>query len=237
MGQNVLTLTPSSGTAVSVDVGRLATHIATDCSFIHYYDAAETERDDRIHPQDWALPALLQAPWRAADPYARILQVPDGGEISHWKSIEAYLAKVGTGWSLEDPNAEVYAPAVLALMQRTMTTPWVKAAVATKLLHKKRPNLIPVIDRELWAFYKPSDLTSVYPSATQVCEVIFGSFFSDLRRPQNHLSLTELQHRLVAHGGLPAIGRVRLLEMAVWLVRSRSGSAIGVLRPNQMIST
>ncbi len=190
---------------------------------MRFYDAAETSQDDHIHPQDWALPALLQAPWQAADPYDRVIATPPGESSTNWQAIDALLAEVKPTWSLEDEQAaELYQPTVLALMKRAMSTPWVKAAVATKLLHKKRPGLIPVVDREVWGFYRPSGLTNMYPSATQVCDVVFGSFHDDLVDKGNQSALRRLTALLKeADDGLPVLTRVRLLEMTVWLVRRR----------------
>lgn len=223
---SVITLTATDGSSTAVEVDVLASHIETRCSFVRFYDAAETQQDGHIHPQDWALPALLQAPWQSAEPYDRVLETPADTDRSNWRAIDELLSKVEPTWSLEDERAdEMYRPAVLALLKRAMSTPWVKAAVATKLLHKKRPNLIPVVDREVWGYYRPTDSQNTYPSASQVCDVMFGNFLGDLR--SNSVALGELQDALGRCDGLPPLTKVRLLEMTVWLVRRRRAAVLG----------
>ena len=231
-----IVVTSGSGSEVVVDSAALSA-VILNSEFVYFYDAAEVAEDDLIHPQDWAVPALLQAPFRRFEPF-RLLRGPsdrDPDGLTVWQTIERQLAEVKPAWRLDDVRANArFRTQVERLLDVTMATNFVGSAIATKLLHKKRPNLIPIVDQELWAFYKPGgglrsadDGRSAYHalSPREVTDLAFGQVRRDLLRQGNRFALEKVGET-VASRGAPVLTTLRILELTIWLVRQPGGMGL-----------
>jgi hypothetical protein len=104
-----------------------------------YYTHASQTNPDELCPEDAAIPLLLNAAWHLG-PAKTIV-----------RSLMQLQATVCIGMlpnvPFQDTTAEIR-DKLASLIHLVSSYPGIKAAVATKILHKKRPNLIPVLDNQ-----------------------------------------------------------------------------------------
>jgi len=88
---------------------------------------------------------------------------------------------------------------VAELLATVCTWPHIRASTATKILHKKRPALIPVLDNlAIFGAYMKRDWPEVGPSADSIGDKAnilqaLNSIFADVVRPENTDTWQELQ--------------------------------------------
>lgn len=107
------------------------------------------------------------------------------------------------------------------LMDACCATPGVKWAVATKVLHKKRPGLIPIYDRHMWTFYQ-----SRVPRQRGWSEWDGRWWVGTLQVFREHLLanrgvIWELCQMLEESGW--TISPVRTLEVLIWMAYEPTG--------------
>lgn len=179
--------------------------------FLRFYDAAHPGDPNRIEPQDWGIPALLGAPVPN-----KVLQAVTPEYLS---ACDAALVSVSPQWSLmDDVAATEYRLVVKTLLEELTAPTGIAKAIATKIVHKKRPNLIPVVDSVIARVYKlrsPTDL-------------IFGPFRDDLIA--NHGALQPIKESAASVSGRD-ISVVRALELSIWLTSVEAGSYRAAMRP------
>lgn len=180
--------------------------------FVRFYDAAEPGSRDAVDAKDWGLPALLNA----AVPSSALQLVTD----EYLVDTADALRRVSPDWLLVDDDADGERRESVRRLLKAITTPkGIGRAIATKMLHKKRPNLIPIVDSVIAGTYgirRPADL-------------IFGPFKDDLARNLPVLKVIADEASEVARR---RVSEVRALELSIWLTFSPSqglqgGSALG----------
>ncbi len=117
---------------------------------------------------------------------------------------------------LEDTTAEERQR--VAELIGTMTSwPWVGASLATKTLHKKRPNLIPVLDNQaiFGAYMNPAwpeqrSLAETIKATARINEALEWIYY-DLTRPENSESWAALAQQE------PERTRIEIFDCAWWI--------------------
>lgn len=177
------------------------------------YDIDHTPSE--LTPTDLLAPALLSYPIRGdhlqrilqhesdPNPYARFRQT-----LEHVVAITDVDDSFGEipATALDQPDRKSWA-AVLASFEATRTCPGLTAVAASKILHRKRPNLVPVIDSRVRTFYKARSTASL---------------------------LTAIHHDLVTHADLldtwrgphmlpnaQPMTRLRALDIVIWMRKEK----------------
>jgi hypothetical protein len=176
------------------------------------YDGVKVAQDNELRVVEIALSAMLNSR----------ISGNTGGEI--WRkertNVEEALAEIRAGVDLleipEDapiPDEPAIGRAVTAICR----VPWSKLSVATKILHKKRPGLIPILDSVVEGHYWP-----------RWCPTERGRSWGDYA-----IALTRLIHRDIVsvagelqefrcalrERGTPLSG-CRILDVLMWAVLS-----------------
>lgn len=209
-----LTLRGNSEHQIKVSVAEIADKIA-GLHFVHFYDAAEVEQDSRMTPQDWTVSILLAG-------------IPNWKNVrdslwhegkSRWRAVDVKLEQVDPQWRLIDERASEYKDKFEELLAAMLAVNGIQSPIATKILHKKRPNLIPVVDRIVAGFYLGRRLPLQKDSrqVETVSDVIFNHFRSDLLLKSNRIAIADIQSHLSENNDIPFLSDVRILELTIWL--------------------
>lgn len=174
-----------------------------------YYDRIPSPDPDHIAPLD----VLAAVAVNAFSAHAAAIR------RSHRGLVDACDPLLST--TPEDADLLTFDPSlktVETLLHASMQVPGVLIPVATKVLHRKRPNLIPILDNVVLAHYLDT-LPQKLPTASQdkrrgaaVAVHVLSRFRDDLREAQP--AIQAVRHDLAAHGF--ALTRVRILELLVW---------------------
>ena len=141
-----------------------------------------------------------------------------------WKAkprVDRLLARIPANISLTDPNVpwrEI--EELIDAFGRQGATKYVLWAVSTKVLHKKRPHLIPVLDDAICAFLF-QELSGLSWSNSSG-----AAFIQYLAAFRNHLNrdyavILDLQFRMEERGWPVSV--VRILELLIWIANSKGG--------------
>lgn len=186
------------------------------------YDGVSVPQDNYLHVTDIALSTMMNS--RIAGHTGALLY--RGRE-----PVESGLGKVPAGLDLLDviqgddvPGAEGISQAIAAMIQ----IPRVKLSVATKILHKKRPGLIPILDNVVESHYFPRWCQPVPGRgwgeyAVALIRVIHQDMLSVA------VELRELESEL-EEAGTP-LTPCRILNILIWIARVGSGYDEWIVQP------
>lgn len=202
------------GQQESIDPASAAHLILTNAQYIHWYDALPSGEPDELSPLDLAYPAFLDAV-----PNFKALLAVKG-----WENLRTALAAASdvlrrvpadldlVDWPATDDNR-----ALLVDLFRATTggenhrLSGFGPARCTKMLHKKRPALIPIIDSwQLQAWH----MSALSWSTTDMAEVVFSirgmiaPQLNELRKLSNELRRIE--------PSLPRLSALRLYDILFW---------------------
>ena len=171
---------------------------------LRYLDYQPLTPPDRMVPEDLAVTILINS--RVAGTAFKAVQ--DHGHEVALKSLPVC--------ALEDTE-EAQRQAVCDVICTVVAWPGFAASVATKVLHKKRPALIPILDNEaiFGAYMSPAwpeqraSMESIY-SPSRIREALDWIRF-DLTRPENEDVWPALSR---SH---PSRTRIELFDMAWWM--------------------
>ena len=175
-----------------------------------YYDGLPTSDPNRVEPLD-VLAAVSVNGFYGAHA-ALVRDVHRGLDTA----CHPLLAAIPAAADLADygPGLEV----VRALLDAAVRVPRVLVPVATKVLHRKRPNLVPMLDNVVLAHYLGTTPDRL-PAATQVKEKAADIAVEALRLFRTDLdaafAAVEAARAFVAEEGYP-LTLVRTLEILVW---------------------
>jgi hypothetical protein len=185
------------------DAERLLAGYRTDDG-LRYLDYRPATDPDRLLPEDLAVTILINSQVRAAA----------------FKSAQDLSPTLDLG-RLPDVALEDSSPtdraAVAALVAQVADWPGFATSVATKILHKKRPRLIPILDNQaIFGAYmnprwptRPASTESVYADARIRAALEWITL--DLTRPENTgtwAALREVE---------PTRSRIELFDMVWWV--------------------
>ncbi|WP_444664285.1 DUF6308 family protein [Cellulomonas sp. CW35] len=213
-------------TTTTVRVGARSTTVDDAFVFVRRYLNAPEERwsypaydeypgaaTDLLGPQDLFAPELLNAGLNLGSYYA-FLSVLD--------EVNAALAAVPTGVALDEAeNVAVTAVADLIGVLDDPSIPGVKLTKLSKVLHRKRPSLIPLYDEQIRRCYQDGDGAPV-PAANRTwrefATLWLGAVQADLA---SQLDVWRALAALTPPGG-PTITPLRALDIVGWRLGSRA---------------
>ena len=176
-------------------------------AFVAFYDGAQIAQDNEMRPLDWVVSTLLAAPIRRYSAFETLWQ--DNGKLLN--ECNHALAALGPDISLEHEDSLQLREKVEAAFEAFMQPTGIESSIAAKILHKKRPRLIPVIDD--FASTVLSGKRGYELSEKMVAGVIFDRF-----RPQLLSNLPALREvtSLLAGTPTPLLSAIRILDITIW---------------------
>ena len=167
-----------------------------------YYDATPTDDDDHVGAIDVVCAAALHPSLRRSDLEFFVRRRDD---LTEW------LAAVPPDQQLWDADAALLAH----LDALTRFDPDVPLTLLTKVLHRKRPSFIPLLDRHVIDFYRqPGDSRQVLDAWPQVVRRIRD----DLATPEQRLLIAVAIPSVHDHDGNPIpISLLRYIDIAIWM--------------------
>jgi len=210
----------------------VARHISDSCAFIHYYDQAAVAQDNRIAPLDWGVTSLLMGPVRTDDTFS-VLAAQPNGRSGCPAAISAGLSRVPPSAKLTAADArESYGDGLSDLLAAICQVKGVGPSIATKLLHKKRPDLIPVVDSLVFEFYTGTRMPQSKSLAVgPVIDLILGRFRNDLISNSSEGQFLGGVRTRLLEDSIDFLTDVRVLEMSIWLA-CRRPSGFGLSKPS-----
>jgi hypothetical protein len=171
------------------------------------YDGVEVQRDNTITLHDILLSVMVNSLINGDQALAIWRQRL---EIGH--ALQAIPANI----CLTDNEVDVPWDAVGSAFDLVCRIPKIKLARASKILHKKRPDLIPIIDSVLIAYYRDVDQEG-WQNLTcgEEAKKVLRLFRSDLIAARDELR--PIRQRLDQLGR--PLSEVRSLELLIWMER------------------
>lgn len=166
-----------------------------------YYDAPPTREDDEVRYEDVLAAAALHPG----------LSRPDLGFFAtRGPLLGDWLRRLPPGLTLAEADDRV-----LGVMDELVA--WdvdVSLSLLSKVLHRKRPALLPLVDRQILDWYRP---VTGERRGEAAWPALIRAIQRDLRLEANSLVLDEITRRLAAdlEGRVPT--QVRLADIAVWM--------------------
>lgn len=183
-----------------------------------YYDAVAQEDPDKVTPLDVIVTTAVNAFSTAS---ARKIRDIHRGLLK----VQPLLAEVPREVSLQDASA-LDLDAVRRLLKAAVAVPGVLVAVATKVLHRKRPALIPILDSVIIGYYRQSSgerwLSAAWEDERRAAEAavrVMQLFREDLLGVRDQLE--QLTRQLSSEGF--RLTPVRALELLIWTEAERQG--------------
>ena len=202
---------------VLVDVGRYLSSFLSDPAETGtaYLDYVPTSPPDELVPEDIAVSTLMNSQVGAR----AFLSIQDRGH-----EISGQLEALPKDVALEDSTPDLRA-AVVALVSAVGQWNGIKVSVATKLLHKKRSALIPILDNQaifgalLWPRWDPPAVKangdSIDGANVSKISAALEAIYDDLVRLENQVAFADLARlALERHGRSPS--RIEIFDMVWW---------------------
>ena len=174
-------------------------------AFVVFYDGAQIAHDNEMHPLDWAVSTLLSAPIRRYSALETLWK----NDKELLNNCNKALAALAPSVSLEHDDSQLLRPRIEAAFTVFMKPTGIGSSIAAKTLHKKRPQLIPVIDD-----YVSTVLSGVRGydlSPKSITDVIFDRF-----RPQLVVNLPAIHEVESLLRETPYLSPVRILDIVIW---------------------
>lgn len=203
------------GEGFALSVAELIEYVNSE-AFVAFYDAAAVKHDNLMQPLDWAVSTLLQAPIRRYSP----LQDLFASSSAQWAACNAALTSLGKDVPLENDAALKKRDEVEACFEAFMRPSGIGASIATKTLHKKRPQLVPVIDDYVATVLAGRRGASLGHSG--VARIIYDNF-----RPQLLANIDPIDKVLAGLREI-TLTRCRVLDIAIWVYADRNRVAYGL---------
>lgn len=176
----------------------------------HYYDAVTSDPDELVTATDVLCAAALH-PGLARTDLAFFRE--RAADVSGW------LATIPSDARLTDAPEAV----VEDLIRLPHALPGPSITLLSKVLHRKRPHLIPLLDRHVIDWYRP--LTG-RRAAGEAWEAVVRAMRSDVaddeRRLINAIALSSLEQALWPQHDAddrPKMSVIRALDIAIWMQR------------------
>ena len=178
-----------------------------------YYDGIHDEHPNRILPLDvlvtYGVNSRIWTAERVRDIHLGMVEI-----------CEPTLSNLAADLDLTSSNSQV--ESVGSLLASALSVRWVGMAVATKVLHRKRRSLIPMLDSVLLAHYVGKPEIYVGPNkdrTEQECTTAVAKFRDDLLIADPILST--FKSALDSSGF--SLTKLRLLEILVWIEKETNG--------------
>jgi hypothetical protein len=174
-------------------------------AFVCFYDGAAVASDNNVQPIEWAVATLLQASIRRYQPFIDLV----ANNKSQWCMCNKSLELLGADLELESDEAMQRRDQMAACFDAFMRPNGIGASIAAKILHKKRPRLIPVMDNYVCTVLNGRSNRSL--TGTNITDIIYEKFRPQLRNNRDPLKYVR-EHMI---GGI-TLSSARLLDIAIW---------------------
>jgi len=198
----------SATLSIADPAGKLSRYFSSE---FQLYDRLGARPDNRIGLFDILASVLVNSMLNTAEKVSAIWNERRG--------IEEALARVPRDASLL--SEQVPWQALENLMRAALDVRFVGLGVATKILHKKRPHLIPVMDGFVEKYYASAypDVAEPTPDEAERFMRIVRHFQAELKGCQEKLEqLLRIPKRWRCYVSL-----VRLLDVLIWIEKEKSG--------------
>ena len=128
--------------------------------------------------------------------------------VVHADELNAWLA-----WIPDDVPLHRAKPEVIAHLEALAEIADLNLPLVSKVLHRHRPALVPMVDRHLLDRYRP---ITGERSATAAWPSLVRALAADLAEPANEVILEIYRRSLITATGVD-ISRLRVLDIAVWM--------------------
>lgn len=173
-----------------------------EVSAFAYYDAlAERREDDIVRPVDVLSAAALHPGLRWRDLQYFSWEAP---------KLEAWLSTIPAGVDLADADKHLVEE-VARIPERFDGHPGL--SILLKVLHAKRPRLVPILDRTLTDWYR-SISSRRGESAWEDCVMLLHG---DLASPSNRAVLRAIRSEVGVELGAVVPSELRIADIAIWM--------------------
>lgn len=129
------------------------------------------------------------------------------------QGIEKHLRSVRDDWNVNGDVAE-YLDKVSALFSAMIEIPWVGVAAASKIMHRKRPKLIPVMDN--MAIIDGPYESKKRDKDLETVEAVMSSIWSDVKKPGNKRLLEGIADSLIKGRHHDTYTPIRVFDIILW---------------------
>ena len=198
------------GSEKTVDITK-GKNLIQGASFVYHYDALPMGDPDKLELLDLAFPAYLGA----VPNFKRVLDIDKGDVHKALQSASELLRQIPKGLPLTDwPDTTEHRELLHSLFRATTggrnpSLPGFGAATSTKMLHKKRPDLIPIVDR--WQF-------DAWGAKTMI-DVVFC--IQNMLRPQVDEFIALRDCLTSGESNLPYLSLIRLYDIMFWKLSNK----------------
>jgi hypothetical protein len=187
-------------------------------SAYHYYDALEERReDDVVRPVDVLSTAALHPGLRFDDLRYFALEAD---------ALSDFLAGIPAGVDLADAGEELVN--VVSSIPHALPGHAERLSILSKVLHAKRPRLIPILDRSLTDWYR--HLTG--GRGAEAWSGCVRELRVDLAAPGNREFVRSIRAELDTELSVRTPSELRLADMAIWMA-ARGFAATGAASPGK----
>jgi len=159
--------------------------------------------------------------------------------------IEKFLAKIPKKSDIEysDMSLNGLGKVIEQLFEATVQVPGIQLPIATKILHKKRPNLIPILDRYVVKKYWGAEYNQFYPITLRGKREdstlnLFDQIKEDISRNRSILSeganYFSEKNSEVGNDIFEALTPLRTLDIIIWCGMYNSRKYFRCLRNNKI---
>ena len=173
-----------------------------EVSAFAYYDAlSERREDDVVRPVDVLSTAALHPGLRWRDLQYFSYEAP---------RLQSWLERIPAGVDLADADGDLV-DEVARLPERFDGHPGL--SILSKVLHAKRPRMIPILDRTLTDWYRPISSRRGESAWRDCVRLLHG----DLAAPSNRTVLRAIRSELGEDLGAVVPSELRIADMAIWM--------------------
>jgi hypothetical protein len=199
-------LTLPTGCIVERPLDRLHAFCLNEYAF---YDAIDDPDPGDITPIDVAITIAVNSFVNTA---SRLRLVQTGLA----QACNKLLVQVPVDARLQDPTG---VSAATDLLRAAVTVPWVLLPVATKVLHRKRRGLVPMLDQVVLDYYLEATENTGLRSSTQDKKRAAGTATLVLQHLRDDLVATEAELTMLCDATTAAgfaLGPLRALDILLW---------------------
>ena len=177
------------------------------------YDAVVVAGDSMLRPEEIALSVMVNS------------QISGNTARAIWDNrgeVQRNLERIDPNLSLVAGESEIPWSSIHGAIAGICKVPRAKIAVSTKILHKKRPELIPILDSVIVGYYKPRLGRARFKDDAARAIAVLKEFRRDLVSAEERLRAC---HRLLGHDDITLC---RMLEVLLWVTNEPRGYYRGV---------
>ncbi len=205
-----------SGVAINNDWVELIYEKFSDFNYSYFDSAKVGSGENEITPSDICITAAMNS--RVGSKHVK-------GIMAKKRKIESILSQIPDSIFLQDEIDNNVFKLLSDIFEVFCSVKWVKLSTASKILYKKRPKLIPMVDRNLENHYWPI-LTKEQRNSPwgKYSLAIIKEFRNDLIKNLDQLKKIK-QSLIKKRKEIRKISLVRVLESIIWnLHQSRQGT-------------